>query len=221
MASGRAVRHRRDRPLLMPVLLLLATQPAWFLPHILLPTTVCVQRVYVHNFNATVSKPAVYALCRHHYSSLALHDTKVIAALISISPPKAFTTVLPSLMSASVALVVIFSVITWSVYAYRALQQYQYSSTRSFGSPRQLKMLAITTGFANTLLYILVIWFMVMFAFSLLWAGGGMIASKATMDGANTLSVVDETLPKLIRAALGIDPAKLVSSTQMQHWCES
>lgn len=144
----------------------------------------------------------------HHYSSLALQDTKVIAALISIRPPKAFTTVLPSLMSASVALVVIFSVIAWSVYAYRALQQYQYGSASTFGSPKQLRILALATAVANTLLYILVVWFMVMFAFSLLWAGGGMIASKATMDGANTLAVVDETLPKLIKAALGIDPAK-------------
>jgi hypothetical protein len=136
---------------------------------------------------------------------LALQDTKVIAALISIQPPKAFTSVLPSLMSASVALVVIFCVLTWAVYAYRALQQRSSSTT---GIVKQSKLLLAATGIANTLLYILAVWLMVMFAFSLLWAGGGMIAAKATMDGANTLAVVDDTLPKLIKTAVGIDPAK-------------
>lgn len=111
-------------------------------------------------------------------------------------------------MSASVALVVIFSVLTWAVYAYRSLLQRSSSTT---GIVKQSKPLLAATGIANTLLYILAVWLMVMFAFSLLWAGGGMIAAKATMDGANTLAVVDDTLPKLIKTAVGIDPAKTVS----------
>eukprot|EP00878_Enallax_costatus_P000113 GHUV01000150.1.p2 GENE.GHUV01000150.1~~GHUV01000150.1.p2 ORF type:complete len:334 (+),score=70.47 GHUV01000150.1:273-1274(+) len=146
----------------------------------------------------------------HHFASLALYDTKVIAALISIKAPKAFSSVLPSLMSATVALVVIFIVLAWATYALRALQQYSYNSSSSSGrnSSKHSRLLLIASGVVNSLLYILTVWFMVMFAISLLWAGGGMIAAKATMDGANTLTVIDDTLPKLIKTAVGIDPAK-------------
>jgi hypothetical protein len=148
---------------------------------------------------------------RHHYSSLALLDTKIIAKLISLPPPAAFARVLPALLAASVALVVIITLAAWGVHVWRALQQRSSSMSSSSTRSRARCGLLIAAGIANTLLYVLLVWMVVMFAISLLWLGGGMIASKATMDGANTLTVVDETLPKLIKAAMGIDPAKAVS----------
>lgn len=115
-------------------------------------------------------------------------------------------------MAATVALVVIFTVLAWATYAFRALQQYSISTSTNSAcrSSKRGKLLLIASGVANSLLYILAVWFMVMFAISLLWAGGGMVAAKATMDGASTLAVVDDTLPKLIKTAVGIDPAKTV-----------
>jgi hypothetical protein len=161
---------------------------------------------------------AVFAACRHHYSSLALLDTKIIAKLISLPPPTAFARVLPALLAASVALVVIITLAAWGVHIWRALQQRSSSMSSSRTTPsRAPRGLLIAAGVANTLLYVLLVWFVVMFAISLLWLGGGMIASKATMDGANTLTVVDETLPKLIKAAMGIDPAKAVSVRVKQN----
>lgn len=148
---------------------------------------------------------------RHHFSSLALLDTKIIAKLISLPPPVAFARVLPALLAASVALVVIITLAACGTHIWRALQQ--RSSSMSSSAAKAPRGLLIAAGLANTLLFVLLIWLVVMFAISLLWLGGGMIASKATMDGANTLTVVDETLPKLIKAAMGIDPAKAVSDS--------
>jgi hypothetical protein len=120
--------------------------------------------------------------------------------------------VLPALLAVSVAIVVIITLAAWGVHIWRALQQRSSSMSSSSRAPvRAPRGLLIAAGVANTLLYVLLVWMVVMFAISLLWLGGGMIASKATMDGANTLNVVDETLPKLIKAAMGIDPAKAVS----------
>ncbi|WIA34282.1 hypothetical protein OEZ86_012622 [Tetradesmus obliquus] len=144
----------------------------------------------------------------HHFSSLALLDTKIIAKLISLPPPVAFARVLPALLAASVALVVIITLAACGTHIWRALQQRSSSMSSSSSAVKAPRGLLIAAGLANTLLFVLLIWLVVMFAISLLWLGGGMIASKATMDGANTLTVVDETLPKLIKAAMGIDPAK-------------
>jgi hypothetical protein len=156
---------------------------------------------------------------RHHYSSLALLDTKIIAKLISLPPPAAFARVLPALLAASVALVVVITLAAWGVHIWRALQQRSSSMSSSSTPTRAPRGMLIAAGVANTLLYVLLVWIVVMFAISLLWLGGGMIASKATMDGANTLNVVDETLPKLIKAAMGIDPAKAVSCRKLVAAC--
>jgi hypothetical protein len=150
---------------------------------------------------------------RFHYCRLALSDTRTIAALISIPPPAAFTRVLPALMAATLALVVVIAVLTMAVYAWRT------ATARALpGGADQTKATPLRRGFCpaaaavlTVLLYVLTIWLAVMFALSLLWAGGGLIASKATMDGTSTLSVVDETLPRLIQAAMGINPATQVS----------
>lgn len=160
----------------------------------------CIQNITPHNH-------------RHHFSSLALLDTKIIAKLISLPPPVAFARVLPALLAASVALVVIITLAACGTHIWRALQQRSSSMSSSSSAAKAPRGLLIAAGLANTLLFVLLIWLVVMFAISLLWLGGGMIASKATMDGANTLTVVDETLPKLIKAAMGIDPAKAVSDS--------
>jgi len=48
------------------------------------------------------------------------------------------------------------------------------------------------------LLYGLAVLLMVVFAVSLLWMEGGMVASKARMDAALTMSVVDQQIPSSI-----------------------
>jgi len=153
-------------------------------------------------------------LCRYFYASLALLDTKAIAALISIPLPHAFTSVLPALLAASLALVVLQAILLWALYAWRTLQQYKADikaeadmSTRVL---TQKKPLAISSGVLVALQYGVVLWFVFMLAISMLWYGGGMVAAKATMDGVSTMSVVDETLPRLIENAMGIDPRKQV-----------
>eukprot|EP00879_Flechtneria_rotunda_P000291 GHRR01000381.1.p1 GENE.GHRR01000381.1~~GHRR01000381.1.p1 ORF type:complete len:320 (+),score=71.04 GHRR01000381.1:220-1179(+) len=144
----------------------------------------------------------------HHYSTLALQDTRVIAALISLPLPSIFASTVPKLLAASIALVVIITVLTWSIYAWRWwLRSSTIPLTEQPG--KHLRPLAILVGIVNTFLYVLLIWFVVMFAISILWLVAGLVAAKATMDGANALVVVDETMPRLIQAATpGIDPAK-------------
>jgi len=148
----------------------------------------------------------------YFYASLALLDTKAIAALISIPLPHAFTSVLPALLAASLALVILQAVLLWALCAWRTLQQYKADvkadadmSTRVL---TQKKPLAICSGVLAALQYGVVMWFVFMLAISMLWYGGGMVAAKATMDGVSTMSVVDETLPRLIENAMGIDPRK-------------
>jgi hypothetical protein len=155
---------------------------------------------------------ATAAACRHYFASLALADTKVIAALISIPPPHAFSAVLPALLAATVAGVVVMTVLACVLYGWRGLQQYRADrGVGDAGSKQQLKRVAVASGVLNVLQFGLAVWVMFMLALSMLWFGGGMVASKATTDAVATMSVVDATLPRLIKTAMGIDPAKDVS----------
>lgn len=147
----------------------------------------------------------------HHFSSLALYDTKIIAALIGLPPPRAFASVLPGLMTASLVLVIVLVVGVWALYAWRALQQRraaQDGGGKAAPTRAALRPFVAANAAVNVLQYVVTVWFVFMLALSMLWLGGGMVAAKATMDGANTLSVIDETLPRLISTAMDIDPAK-------------
>jgi len=149
----------------------------------------------------------------YYYASLALLDTQAIAALISIPLPRAFTSVLPALLAASLAFVVLQAVFIWALYAWRSLQQYRADAKADAEMSRrvlaQKKPLAICSGVQVAMQYGAVLWFVFMLAISMLWYGGGMVAAKATTDAVSTMSVVDETLPRLIENAMGIDPRKV------------
>jgi hypothetical protein len=150
---------------------------------------------------------------RYHYTSLALRDTRTIAALITLQLPKAFTSVLPAVRAAALALVVVVTVCVWALYAWRSKQQLQ-AATEGRGAATRGRFVAVA-AFVSSLLYGLAVLLMVIFALSLLWMGGGMVASKATMDAASTMSVVDEQIPSLIRTAMNIDPAKVRRAADM------
>lgn len=159
-------------------------------------------------------------VCRYYYASLALFDTKVIAALISIPLPAPFSKYLPALLAASLAFVILQAVLLWALYAWRSMQQYKASTQQDSLSTQlsrrallQRKPLAACSGVLTALQYFLVLWFIFMLAISMLWYGGGMVAAKATTDAVSTMSVVDETLPRLIQNAMGIDPRKQVGGT--------
>jgi hypothetical protein len=70
------------------------------------------------------------------------------------------------------------------------------------------KPLAVCSGVLTGLQYLVVLWFLFMVAITFLWYGGGMVAAKATTDAVATMSIVDETMPRLIQNAMGIDPRK-------------
>jgi hypothetical protein len=72
------------------------------------------------------------------------------------------------------------------------------------------KPLAVCSGVLTGLQYLVVLWFLFMVAITFLWYGGGMVAAKATTDAVATMSIVDETMPRLIQNAMGIDPRKQV-----------
>lgn len=156
--------------------------------------------------------------CRYYYASLALIDTQIMAALITIPLPAAFGTYLPVLLAASLAFVIVQAVLVWALYAWRSLQQHradQDPSGSALSAPRQLllqrrRAMSIASGVLTGLQYLVTLWFVFMMALSMLWFGGGLVASKATSDGATTMSVVDETMPRLIQNAMGIDPRKQV-----------
>jgi hypothetical protein len=74
------------------------------------------------------------------------------------------------------------------------------------------KPLAVCSGVLTGLQYLVVVWFLFMVAITFLWYGGGMVAAKATTDAVATMSVVDETMPRLIQNAMGIDPRKQVGN---------
>lgn len=151
--------------------------------------------------------------CSHHrhlYASLALSNVKVIASLISIPLPHAFSHGLPTLLAVSVALVVVMAVLTAAMYAWRGLQQLRVHRGQAVSSKAQGRRLAACVGVLNALQFGLAVWLMVMMAISMLWFGGGMVAAKATTDAVATMSVVDEMLPRLIKNAVGIDPKKEV-----------
>jgi hypothetical protein len=142
---------------------------------------------------------------------LALSDTKVIAALISIPPPRAFSSVLPALLCATLAMVVVLTLLVWVLYGVRALHRFRAARGAGAAASRQrLRGLAGAAWVLSVLQYGLVVWLMFMLALSMLWMGGGMVASKATTDAVGTMAVVDETLPRLIKTAMGIDPKKQV-----------
>lgn len=166
-----------------------------------------------------IPAPLLMLLCRYFYATLALLDTKAIAALISIPLPHAFTSVLPALLAASLALVILQAVLLWALYAWRTLQQYKADvkadADMSARTLTQKKPLAVCSGVLAVLQYGVVMWFVFMLAISMLWYGGGMVAAKATMDGVSTMSVVDETLPRLIENAMGIDPRKQVRASRL------
>lgn len=115
---------------------------------------------------------------------------------------------LPALLALTTAFVVVLVVCLWVLYAVRCRVVSRAAALRQ--RPAPAKPFVIATGLAHAATFGLTVWLMVMFAISMLWAGGGLIASKATMDGSTTLAVVDETLPRLIKTAMGIDPAKQV-----------
>lgn len=155
--------------------------------------------------------------CRYSFASKALTDTRLIAALITIPAPAAFTKYLPALLAASLAFIILQSVSLWALYAWRSMQQYKADTQdpRLDGSltPPSLqrrKPLAVCSGVLTGLQYLLVLWFLFMVAITFLWYGGGMVAAKATTDAVATMSVVDETMPRLIQNAMGIDPRKQV-----------
>lgn len=164
--------------------------------------------------------PAVLLLLplrRFHFSSLALADSKLISALITIPVPAAFSTYLPALLAASLAFVVLQSLLVCALYAWRSSQQYKADTQdpRLDDSPtapalRRRKPLAVASGVLTALQYGLTLWFLFMVAITFLWYGGGMVAAKATTDAVATMSVVDETMPRLIQNAMGIDPRKQV-----------
>lgn len=156
--------------------------------------------------------------CRYYFACLALIDTRAISALISIPTPAAFSTYLPAILAASLAFVIVQAVLLCAVYAWRSVQQFKSDRNECFGDngtkvPTLLRRgpLAVASGILCGLQYLLVVWFVFMLAITMLWYGGGMVAAKATMDGATTMSVVDETMPRLIQNAMGIDPRKQVS----------
>jgi hypothetical protein len=156
----------------------------------------------------------------------------VIAALISIPLPAAFSKYLPALLAASLAFVIAQALLLCGLYTWRSLQQYAADAEDSdaLSPPTQYrtKPLAIASGVATALQYLVLLWFVFMLALSLLWMGGGLVAANATMDGAATMAVVDETMPRLIQNAMGIDPRKQVcgladngsrSTAVLRVWC--
>lgn len=144
----------------------------------------------------------------YHFAQLALSDTKTIAALISLPMPRAFSTLLPALLAASVAMVVLLTVLTWALYGARALAAFRADRADALLSKKQLRPLAGASAALTVLAYGLAVWLMFMVALSMLWFGGGMVAAKATTDAVATMAVVDDTLPRLIKTAMGIDPKK-------------
>jgi hypothetical protein len=141
----------------------------------------------------------------------------VIAALITIPLPAAFSKYLPALLAASLAFVILQAVLLCGLYTWRSLHQYAADAdaddTDTLSPPPKLyrtKPLAVASGVATALQYLVLLWFVFMLALSMLWMGGGLVAANATMDGAATMAVVDETMPRLIQNAMGIDPRKQV-----------
>jgi len=148
-----------------------------------------------------------------HYATLALEDAKLVAALITIPPPPPFSTYLPALLAASLAFIILQAVLVAGLYTWRSLQQYKGDTAdprldASLTAPtlQRRKPLAIASGVVTALQYGVVLWFVFMLAISFLWYGGGMVAAKATTDAVATMSVVDETFPRLIQNAMGVDP---------------
>lgn len=155
--------------------------------------------------------------CRFHYATLALEDAKLVAALITIPPPPPFSIYLPALLAASLAFIILQAVLVAGLYAWRSLQQYKGDTVdprldASLTAPtlQRRKPLAIASGVVTALQYGVVLWFVFMLAISFLWYGGGMVAVKATTDAVATMSVVDETFPRLIQNAMGVDPREQV-----------
>lgn len=162
--------------------------------------------------------PLLYCrACRFSYASLALKDAALVAALITIPTPSAFSKYLPALLAASLAFIIVQTLLILALYAWRSVQQYKADTEdpRLDASPtppklQRRKPLAIASGVLTALQYGVALWFLFMVAITFLWYGGGMVAAKATMDGVATMSVVDETVPRLIQNAMGIDPRKQV-----------
>lgn len=156
---------------------------------------------------------AIVIAARYHYASKALRDTRTIAELITLELPKAFSSVLPAVMAATLAVVVVTTVCVWALYAWRTKQQSQ-AAAEGRGPAARAPFVA-AAAVVVSLLYGVAVLLMVVFALSLLWMGGGMVASKATMDAASTMSVVDEQIPSLIRTAMNIDPAKVRAAADL------
>jgi hypothetical protein len=131
--------------------------------------------------------------------------------------PAAFSTYLPALLAASLAFIVLQTLLVCGLYAWRSSQQFKADTQdpRLDDSPtapalRRRRPLTVASGVLTALQYGLTLWFLFMVAITFLWYGGGMVAAKATTDAVATMSVVDETMPRLIQNAMGIDPRKQV-----------
>jgi hypothetical protein len=134
--------------------------------------------------------------------------------------PSAFSKYLPALLIASLVLVIVQCVMLLATYTWRMLQLSRGSMlSTSITQPalQRRSSLAAFSGVVAVLQYIVTLWFVFMVAISMLWLGGGMVAAKATSDGASTMSVVDETMPRLIQNAMGIDPRKSVSGSHIHY----
>lgn len=141
------------------------------------------------------------------YIARAKRDTLAIGRVLSLPMTHGVWAALPGFTAFTLAAAVLLSLLALLSAFWRAADRRALEKARSSSPSRRWPALSVPT---SILLVLLALWLAAVTAVTGVWAAGGLIMDRASLDGAVTLEDVDPAVRELIRSASrgAVDPTK-------------